>query len=78
MGLLFSDNEKCLFGEMVSTSNTYDGSPEVEIQTDSPILWSMCTIGLKCKIWWTISLCYIFSVVKYLCYTINSVDLGSY
>ncbi|XP_058450559.1 thiamin pyrophosphokinase 1 isoform X2 [Malaya genurostris] len=36
------DNRVMEFGSLVSTSNTYS-SPEVEIRTDSPVLWSMGT-----------------------------------
>lgn len=35
------DNSELEFGGMVSTSNTYDGSPEVIVTTDTKIIWSM-------------------------------------
>lgn len=35
------------FGAMVSTSNTYDGSPTVTINNSDPILWSMSMKNYK-------------------------------
>ncbi|KAF7995542.1 hypothetical protein HCN44_006649 [Aphidius gifuensis] len=35
------DNSELEFGGMVSTSNSYDGSPEVIVTTDTKIIWSM-------------------------------------
>ncbi|ESN94717.1 hypothetical protein HELRODRAFT_68923, partial [Helobdella robusta] len=44
-GLTYNMTNSVLeFGELVSTSNGFDGSPAVKIQNDRPVLWSM---GIK-------------------------------
>ncbi|CAH1401328.1 unnamed protein product [Nezara viridula] len=35
------DNHTIEFGGIISSSNTYDGSPEVHITTDTTIIWTM-------------------------------------
>lgn len=37
----FSDNTRLAFGDMVSTSNTYNEEPFVTVTTDGFITWSM-------------------------------------
>ncbi|XP_045469029.1 thiamin pyrophosphokinase 1-like isoform X2 [Harmonia axyridis] len=40
------DKTKLEFGGLISTSNSYNGSAEVEIETSSCLLWTMSTRGL--------------------------------
>ncbi|XP_023246414.1 thiamin pyrophosphokinase 1 isoform X2 [Copidosoma floridanum] len=41
-GLKWNLNNTCMkFGELISTSNTYSGQPEVTITTNAPLIWIM-------------------------------------
>lgn len=43
---LIVDNTLMEFGNLVSTSNTYNGDSSVTVQTDKPLVWSMGIQGL--------------------------------
>ena len=39
--LFISDNQPMEFGGIVSTSNCLDGSPQVRVKTDKPLVWTL-------------------------------------
>lgn len=43
ISISFLDKGTLEFGKMVSTSNTYNGDPIVQVHTNSAVVWSMGT-----------------------------------